>query len=607
MVHAWCWSPNDNPAVHVWDLRAIRKRLAEMGLDWDAPAYSDDDPAAAALPPLQVDLGPLAGEMEHFTESPQALLKRYTTRLKHDPNDALAYHHRGHALYEVRRLQAAIDDFDIAFRLCPDDAHLRASLAEACNNWAWLLAYGPCSRREAEHALVLSRRAVELCPNHLYYVNTFGIALYRAGQYAQAISTLERYLVECRGEQGGFELFFVAMALHRQGRGEQARASRPRRPLCREPEKPGRRLADLDGRVPRETEAVLAGPAGELPAKVFAPHVEQRGLSIAQAKCRCSASESDSFRRQTANVRRIRVLKALPFLVRRSTRSEHKRPERTVMVRADVAIIGGGIVGLATAYQLTRTLPGRKVVVLEKESELAQHQTGHNSGVLHSGIYYKPGSLKATNCRQGKGMMQEVLRRRGDSLRDLRQGDRRPRRIGVARAGWIFDRGQANGVACEVIGRERLSELEPHAAGIKAIHVPEAGIVNYKQVCQRMAERIGEADGQILTSARVTRIDRGHDNVVLTTTDGEVEAQQIVNCTRASLRPRDGHERAEAGRQDHPVPRRILRAQARGASPLQSFDLSGPRPGLPVPGRPLHPDDRRGRGVRPERRAGIRP
>ncbi len=80
------------------------------------------------------------------------------------------------------------------------------------------------------------------------------------------------------------------------------------------------------------------------------------------------------------------------------------------MISTDVAIIGGGIVGLATAYQLTRELPGQKVVVLEKEAELALHQTGHNSGVLHSGIYYKPGSLKAINCRQGKKLDGRVLR-----------------------------------------------------------------------------------------------------------------------------------------------------------------------------------------------------
>jgi WD40 repeat protein/tRNA A-37 threonylcarbamoyl transferase component Bud32 len=106
---------NEVPAaVHVWDLRAIRKRLAAMGLDWDAPAYSDDDPAAASvppLPPLQVDLGPLAGEIEHHTESPETLIERYTARLKNNPDDAEAYLHRGHALSQLRRIPEAIDDF----------------------------------------------------------------------------------------------------------------------------------------------------------------------------------------------------------------------------------------------------------------------------------------------------------------------------------------------------------------------------------------------------------------------------------------------------------------------------------------------------------------
>ena len=200
------------------------------------------------------------------------------------------------------------------------------------------------------------------------------------------------------------------------------------------------------------------------------------------------------------------------------------------MVSTDVAVIGGGIVGLATAYQLTKTLPGRKVVVLEKESHLAQHQTGQNSGILHTGIYYKPGSLKATNCRQGKRLMEEFCAAEGISYElcgKVIVALDASEMLGMER---IFERGQANGVACEVIGRERLTELEPHSAGIKAIHVPEAGIVNYKQVCRRMAERVREGDGQILTSARVTRIDRSHDKVVLTTTVGGVQASQIVNC-----------------------------------------------------------------------------
>ena len=262
------------------------------------------------------------------------------------------------------------------------------------------------------------------------------------------------------------------------------------------------------------------------------------------------------------------------------------------MISTDVAIIGGGIVGLATAYQLTRELPGRRVVVLEKEAELAHHQTGHNSGVLHSGIYYKPGSLKAINCRQGKKLMEEFCAAEGISYEICGKVIVALDESELPALERIFERGQANGVACEVIDRERLTELEPHSAGIKAIHVPEAGIVNYKQVCQRLAERVRERDGQVLTSARVTRIDRERRQGRPDDHGRRGRGAPGRQLRRAALRPRDGDERPEARRQDHPVPRRVLRAEARGASPLQEPDLPGARPELPVPGRALHPDDR---------------
>ncbi len=199
-------------------------------------------------------------------------------------------------------------------------------------------------------------------------------------------------------------------------------------------------------------------------------------------------------------------------------------------ISTDVAIIGGGIVGLATAYQLTKTLPSRKVVVLEKESDLALHQTGHNSGVLHSGIYYKPGSLKAINCREGKRLMEEFCAVEGISYQICGKVIVALDDSELPALQRIYDRGQANGVVCELIGRERLMELEPHTAGIKAIHVPEAGIVNYKQVSQRLAERIRETGSQVLTSAKVTKIERKADKVIVTSEAGEVQADQIVNC-----------------------------------------------------------------------------
>jgi L-2-hydroxyglutarate oxidase len=200
------------------------------------------------------------------------------------------------------------------------------------------------------------------------------------------------------------------------------------------------------------------------------------------------------------------------------------------MIQADVAIVGGGIVGLATAYQLTQHFPGRRVAVLEKEVGLAAHQTGHNSGVLHSGVYYKPGSLKAVTCRTGKRAMEEFCAAEGipfDVCGKVIVAVTDAERPALA---MIHERAQANGVRCELIGPERLRELEPHAAGVQALHVPETGIVDYKQVCARLAARVRERDGQVLTRARVTAIKPHADGVAVHSTAGDVAARAVVNC-----------------------------------------------------------------------------
>ena len=173
----------------------------------------------------------------------------------------------------------------------------------------------------------------------------------------------------------------------------------------------------------------------------------------------------------------------------------------------DIGIIGGGIVGLATAYQLLQKFPRLSVAVIEKESSLAKHQTGHNSGVLHSGIYYKPGSLKAINCRLGKKAMERFCKEQGidyelcGKIIVALNGDEVPRMQN------IFQRGQKNGVNCKIISREEMLEIEPHVAGVQAIHVPECGIVNYKQVCLRFGEIIEEKEeNKIFTNNQVKNI-----------------------------------------------------------------------------------------------------
>jgi L-2-hydroxyglutarate oxidase len=196
----------------------------------------------------------------------------------------------------------------------------------------------------------------------------------------------------------------------------------------------------------------------------------------------------------------------------------------------DVLIIGGGIVGLSTAFNLQQTHPDKSVLLLEKESTLGQHQTGHNSGVLHSGIYYKPGSLKAVNCREGKRRMEQFCEEYGVAFDLCGKVIVAVSEEEFPRLDNIYARGQANGVRCEMIDRNRLLELEPHCAGIRAIHVPEAGIVNYLQVCERLGEIVVGHGHQIVTGARVTSLRQQADAVVVQSTAGEFQAKQVVNC-----------------------------------------------------------------------------
>jgi L-2-hydroxyglutarate oxidase len=197
----------------------------------------------------------------------------------------------------------------------------------------------------------------------------------------------------------------------------------------------------------------------------------------------------------------------------------------------DVGIIGGGIVGLATAYQLSQKFPKLSIAVIEKESSLAKHQTGHNSGVLHTGIYYKPGSLKAINCRNGKQAMEQFCKEQGIdhelcgkiivALNDEE----------VPRMQNIFQRGQENGVNCKIISREEMLEIEPHVAGVQAIHVPECGIVNYKQVCLRLGEIIEEKDeNKIFLGHQVTNIRNMATSLVVETDKQQIECKHLINC-----------------------------------------------------------------------------
>ena len=195
-----------------------------------------------------------------------------------------------------------------------------------------------------------------------------------------------------------------------------------------------------------------------------------------------------------------------------------------------VVIVGGGIVGLATAWRVSRRWPKAKVTLLEKEERLAFHQTGHNSGVMHSGIYYRPGSLRAQNCRRGLLLLREFCRQQGLPHEICGKVIVATGRAELERLHALFERGQANGVACRLIDRHELRRLEPHCDGVQALHVPEAGIIDYQQVCLRLAELFQESGGGIVTGAGVLAVREMGSEVVVTTVRGEFRAERVINC-----------------------------------------------------------------------------
>ncbi|MDP9741036.1 UNVERIFIED_ORG: L-2-hydroxyglutarate oxidase [Bacillus sp. B2I3] len=196
----------------------------------------------------------------------------------------------------------------------------------------------------------------------------------------------------------------------------------------------------------------------------------------------------------------------------------------------DFAIVGGGIVGLSTGMALYQRFPNAKVVVIEKEAVVADHQTGHNSGVIHSGIYYKPGSFKARFARQGSKSMTEFCRMHGidhDICGKVIVATK-PEELPLLDD--LFSRGLQNELAIQRIGVEELKEIEPHVNGLGAIRVPQAGIVNYRQVSEKMADIIRGNGGEIKLNTKVEKIDEDSDEVIIATNNGTIKARIVINC-----------------------------------------------------------------------------
>jgi len=196
----------------------------------------------------------------------------------------------------------------------------------------------------------------------------------------------------------------------------------------------------------------------------------------------------------------------------------------------DYAIIGGGIVGLATSLALSQRHPQSRLLVLEKESTWAAHQTGNNSGVIHSGIYYKPGSFKAQFARAGSHSMVEFCREHGIAHEVCGKVIVATDTTELPLLENLYNRGLENGLNVTKISAEAVKEIEPHVSCLAGIRVPSTGIVDYKQVCQKYIELLQAQGGELCLNTKVERIVTAQDSSILETNQGSFQARFVINC-----------------------------------------------------------------------------
>jgi len=222
----------------------------------------------------------------------------------------------------------------------------------------------------------------------------------------------------------------------------------------------------------------------------------------------------------------------------------------------DLTIIGGGILGLATAMKVLARHPRTRLLILEKEAGLARHQTGHNSGVIHSGLYYRPGSAKARNCVSGRKELIAFCEEHnipfeicGKVVVALSDSE-------IPRLEELHKRSAANGLqGVEVIGPERLREIEPHATGVKGLFVPETGIVDYIKVSEAYANKVRNNGGDIRLSHQVLGILRRDNEIVLQTSQGDYRTSHLINCCglQSDLVAKLAGAERSAGEEEHKI------------------------------------------------------
>ena len=197
---------------------------------------------------------------------------------------------------------------------------------------------------------------------------------------------------------------------------------------------------------------------------------------------------------------------------------------------ADVVVVGAGLVGLATAMALLAERPGLRITVLEKEAAVGVHQSGHNSGVIHAGLYYQPGSLKARFCTAGRLAMMEFAQAHQIPYRQTGKLVVATRDSELPRLASLAERGRANGLAVREIGAAEIAEIEPAVRGIRALHIPESGVIDYRLVAAAYAAAVSQGGGQVRCGHGVRGLSRGAGGWVVETDAGPVRARAVVAC-----------------------------------------------------------------------------